>query len=169
MDSITNIDLFNVDDFIQNYRDSLKRQYDAGKIALNQTRRNNMASIMSNANARGMTYSNFPARAKTQYDVQTHNPALTNLATSYQTGLDALRNKGTSLANSILKTQEAIADLDKYGLGSSSTTGSNLADILQALGLSGDNTNNGANADTTTTAGFSVLDSLKESAKDLIK
>lgn len=97
--------------FIAAYRDSLKNAYDSGVANLNQQRDTAQTQIMSNANTAGLLYSNFPARSKIQYDTSTYYPALTELRTTYQTGLDSLRNTGVSLANNIKAYQEAIADL----------------------------------------------------------
>lgn len=103
-----------IDPFLAQYRDSLKGAYESGMNTLNQTRQNQQAQIMSNANTRGMLYSNLPARSKVQYDTQTYLPAVANLGTTYQTARDSLRDKGVSLANQIKYYQEAIADMDKY-------------------------------------------------------
>lgn len=97
--------------FIAAYRDSLKNAYDSGVANLNQQRDTAQAQIMSNANTAGLLYSNLPVRSKIQYDTNTYYPALTELRTTYQTGLDSLRNTGVSLANNIKAYQEAIADL----------------------------------------------------------
>ena len=78
--------------FYQNYRDSLDRQYQSSLQSLEQQRKNAQTSIMSGSNKAGMLYSNFPARAKIQYDQNTYQPALIKLQSGYQTGLDALRN-----------------------------------------------------------------------------
>lgn len=126
----------NLDPFMQAYRDSLQQVYDSGLKQLNQQRLNDQTSIMSKANTRGMMFSNFPQRDKIQYDANTYNPALVNLRNSYQTGLDSLRTKGVDLANSIKKTQEAIADLEKYGLrnsSSSSSSGVSVDDIVSMV------------------------------------
>lgn len=100
--------------FIASYRDSLARSRDAAVNQLNQNRENQQAQIMSQANRAGMLYSNLPARSKVQYDTNTYYPALTKIQTSYQTGLDSLRSKGTDLANQIKSYQEAIADMNYY-------------------------------------------------------
>ena len=101
-----------VKDFYQNYRDSLDRQYQASLQNLEQQRKNAQTSIMSGANKAGMLYSNFPARAKIQYDQQTYQPAQIKLQSSYQTGLDALRNNILKYQNSIAEIQDSIAHLN---------------------------------------------------------
>lgn len=101
-----------VKDFYQNYRDSLDRQYQANLQNLEQQRKNAQTSIMSGANKAGMLYSNFPARAKIQYDQDTYQPAQIKLQNSYKTGLDALRNNILKYQNSIAEIQDSIAHLN---------------------------------------------------------
>ena len=101
-----------IKDFYQNYRDSLSRQYQTGLQNLEQQRKNAQTSIMSGANKAGMLYSNFPERSKIQYDQQTYQPAQIKLQTSYQTGLDALRNNILKYQNSIADIQDAIAHIN---------------------------------------------------------
>lgn len=101
-----------IKDFYQNYRDSLSRQYQTGIQNLEQQRKNAQTSIMSGANKAGMLYSNFPERSKIQYDQQTYQPAQIKLQTSYQTGLDALRNNILKYQNSIADIQDAIAHIN---------------------------------------------------------
>lgn len=101
-----------VKDFYQNYRDSMDRQYQASLQNLEQQRKNAQTSIMSGANKAGMLYSNFPARAKIQYDQETYQPAQIKLQNSYQTGLDALRNNILKYQNSIAEIQDSIAHLN---------------------------------------------------------
>lgn len=101
-----------VKDFYQNYRDSLDRQYQSAVEALNQQRKNAQSSIMSGANKAGMMYSNFPMRSKIQYDQNTYQPALIKLNTSYQTGLDTLRNNTLKYWNSIADIKDSIAHLN---------------------------------------------------------
>lgn len=98
--------------FYQNYRDSLDRQYQASLQNLEQQRKNAQTSIVSGANKAGMLYSNFPARAKIQYDQETYQPAQIKLQNSYQTGLDALRNNILKYQNSIAEIQDSIAHLN---------------------------------------------------------
>lgn len=99
-------------DFYKNYRESLSRQNEIGKQNLWQQRKNAQASIMAGANKAGMLYSNFPERSKIQYDTQSYEPAVVKLQTSYQTGLDALRNNMLKSQNSIREIQENIAHLN---------------------------------------------------------
>ena len=102
-----------IKDFYQNYRDSLERQNQTNLQLLDQQRKNAQASIMSGANKAGMLYSNFPARAKIQYDQQTYQPAQVKLQTSYHTGLDKLRSNILNFQNSISQIKESIADLNE--------------------------------------------------------
>ena len=101
-----------IKDFYKNYRDSLDRQYQSAMQALDQQRKNAQTSIMSGANKAGMMYSNFPARSKIQYDQNTYQPAMTKLNTTYQTGLDTLRNNILKYQNSIAEIQDSIAHLN---------------------------------------------------------
>lgn len=101
-----------IKDFYQNYRDSLDRQNQANLQSLDQQRRNAQATIMSGANKAGMLYSNFPARAKVQYDIGTYQPAQVKLQSSYQTGLDQLRQNILKYQNSIAEIQDSIAHLN---------------------------------------------------------
>ena len=105
-----------INEFIKNYRESLKAQRDANMKNLQQQRRNYMSAIMGGANRRGMMYSNFPQRDKIKYDANTYNPAVINAQTSYQTGLDTLRNNAISLWNKIKAYDEGISDLNNYGI-----------------------------------------------------
>lgn len=101
-----------IQDFYKNYRDSLERQYQTGLQNLEQQRKNAQTSIMSGANKAGMLYSNFPARSKMQYDVQSYQPALVKLNTGYQTGLQTLRENAMKYENAIRNIQESIAHLN---------------------------------------------------------
>lgn len=98
-----------ISDFYKNYRENLSRQYEVAKQNLGQQRKNAQTSIMSGANKSGMLYSNFPQREKIKYDVNTYQPSQTKLFTSYQTGLDQLRNNILNYQNSIRDIQDAIA------------------------------------------------------------
>jgi exonuclease VII large subunit len=102
-----------IKDFYQNYRDSLERQYQTNIQSLDQQRKNAQASIMGGANKAGMLYSNFPARAKIQYDQQTYQPAKIKLQNAYQTGLDQLRSNILKYQNSIAQIKESIADINE--------------------------------------------------------
>lgn len=99
-------------DFYKNYRDSLSRQYEMSKQSLDQQRRNAQASIMSGANKSGMLYSNFPERAKIQYDMGTYQPATVKLYNTYSTGLNTLRDNILKYQNSIAEIQDSIAHLN---------------------------------------------------------
>lgn len=98
--------------FYQNYRDSLDRQYQSAVQNLEQQRKNAQASIMGGANRAGMMYSNFPARAKIQYDQKNYQPALIKAFDSYKTGLDTLRQNILKYQNSIAEIQDSIAHLN---------------------------------------------------------
>lgn len=105
-------DINQIKEFYQNYRDSLDRQLQTSLQSLDQQRKNAQASIMGGANKAGMMYSNFPARAKIQYDQQTYQPAQIKLQNTYQTGLDQLRKNILNYQNSIAEIQESIAHLN---------------------------------------------------------
>lgn len=107
----------NINDFVKNYRDSLDRSYAANVSQLEQQRRNDEASIMAQANARGMMYSNFPERSKMQYEAQTYLPNRQKLFTTYQTGLDKLRSNAVNVYNNIKSIEDAISDLNSAGNG----------------------------------------------------
>lgn len=105
----------NVNQFVREYRDALKQNYDAQVDLVNQQNRNDRASIMAEANKRGMMYSNFPERAKMQYQVNTYLPSLRSAYTTYQTGLDKLRSNALGSYNAIKTLQDQINDLNaKY-------------------------------------------------------
>ena len=59
--------------FIDAYRDALGVQRDLAIQNLDNNRRNAYQAIMSGANKAGMMYSNFPERAKYQYDTSTYS------------------------------------------------------------------------------------------------
>lgn len=101
-----------VDPYLQAYRDSLKEQYDTAVANIEQQRTNDFATLMAQANTKGMMYSNFPERSKYQYDTETYTPSIVNARTTYQTGLDKLRSTGVGLANQIRSIEEKIADLN---------------------------------------------------------
>lgn len=101
-----------IKDFYQNYRDSLDRQYQSALQSLEQQRENAQTAIMGGANKAGMLYSNFPARAKIQYDQETYQPTQIKLQNTYQTGLDSLRNNMLKYQNSIKEIQENIDHLN---------------------------------------------------------
>lgn len=108
-----------LNEFIRNYRNALQAQRDSANKQLEQQRRNYYTSIMGAANKRGALYSNFPARDKIKYDTNTYYPARIKAQTSYQSGLDALRNNAVNLWNQIKSYEEAADDLSKYGITSS--------------------------------------------------
>lgn len=108
------LDVSAIDPFVSKYRDMLTRSKDAQIMQLQQQRENDFATIMGEANKAGMAYSNFPTRTKMQYDAQTYNPNLLKIQTSYQTGLDDIRNKGVELANYLKNAQESIDDYNYY-------------------------------------------------------
>ena len=103
----------NINDFLKNYRDALTNQYGSNVSALNQSKRNTEAQIMSNFNRRGTMYSNFPQREKIKNEANYLNN-LANVHTTYQTGLDKLRNNAVDTYNSIKSIEEQIADLNDY-------------------------------------------------------
>lgn len=98
--------------FYQNYRDSLDRQYQTAIQSLEQQRKNAQTSIMGGANKAGMLYSNWVPREKIKYDTNTYQPAQIKLQTSYQTGLNTLRNNILKYQNSIADIQDAISHLN---------------------------------------------------------
>lgn len=102
-----------INQFIRNYRDSLKAQYDAGVNAINAQRQNDFTTLMSNANRAGMMYSNFPQRDKIKYDTQTFYPTAIKTYQSYQSALDKLRQNALNLYNQNKSIQEAIDELNE--------------------------------------------------------
>ena len=102
-----------IDPFILNYRDSLARQRDLANQNMANERRLAQTQIMSTANEGGMMYSNFPERAKIQYDTQTYLPNTIKVQQTYQTGLQKLRENTLNLANQLKSVNEAIAELNE--------------------------------------------------------
>lgn len=102
-----------VNSFIANYRNELDRQRDLGMQNLDNNRRNQFQNLMGSANSAGMMYSNFPERAKMQYDTSTYLPSKIKLQQSYQTGLDKLRSNTTNYINQLASINEAISDLNE--------------------------------------------------------
>lgn len=102
-----------VNSFIANYRNELDRQRDLGMQNLANNRNNQFANMMGAANTAGMMYSNFPERAKIQYDTGTYMPAQIKLQQTYQTGLDKLRSNMTNYVNQLASINEAISDLNE--------------------------------------------------------
>lgn len=122
MNDFTDLQGNDVNEFITNYRGALEQQRDLSKQQLEQQRKNDFASIMSNANTKGMLYSNFPARDKVKYDATTYQPAVVKAQQSYQTGLDKLRSNALNAWNNIQTIQENINHLNE--LDSISNSGS---------------------------------------------
>ena len=106
-----------VNSFIANYRNELDRQRDLGVQNLENNRRNQFQNLMGAANTAGMMYSNFPERAKMQYDTNTYLPSQIKLQQSYQTGLDKLRSNTTNYINQLASINEAISDLNETNNG----------------------------------------------------
>lgn len=139
-----------IKEFIDAYRESLDQQKDLGMQNLDNNRRLAHQNIMSGANAAGMMYSNFPERAKIQYDTGTYEPARIKLQNTYQTGLDKLRANTTGYINTLSEINEAIdklnkqnqtplwrqKDLDygKYGLSAPKSSGIQGANFYDAAG-----------------------------------
>lgn len=109
-------------EFLKAYRDSLKNQYDANVSSYKQQKRNADAQIMSAANKAGMMYSNFPQRSKIQTEAN-YLAGLSKLRSTYQTGLDKLRNNAVDAYNQIKAYEEAISDLSGSGGGSGGSGG----------------------------------------------
>ena len=99
-------------DFYKNYREQLSRLKEASMRSLENQRNLAQQQIMAGANKAGMMYSNFPERSKIQYDTDTYIPAVQKAQTSYQTGLDALRNNMLKYQNQIAEINKSIADLN---------------------------------------------------------
>jgi hypothetical protein len=88
---------------------------------------------MSGANKAGMMYSNFPTRSKIQYDMGTYTPAQNKIFTTYQTGLDSLRNNIVKYQNSIKDIQDAIAHLNTLSTTGGGSNSSDTLNLLQQL------------------------------------
>lgn len=101
-----------IQNFYKNYRESLSSQYENAQNALAQQRKNAQTAIMAGANKAGFLYSNLPERAKVQYDAETYMPAYTKLRSTYQSGLDTLRENILKYQSSIADIQDAIAHLN---------------------------------------------------------
>ena len=99
-------------DFYKNYREQLSRLKEANMRSLENQRNLAQQQMMAGANKAGMMYSNFPERSKIQYDTDTYIPAVQKVQTSYQTGLDALRNNMLKYQNQIAEINKSIADLN---------------------------------------------------------
>ena len=96
-----------INSFYEKYRDYIDSQRDTSFQAIDNARRNAYQNIMSSANTAGMMYSNFPERAKYQYDTNYYDPARTKVQNSYQTGLSSLFNNMTSTINGIRDLEDA--------------------------------------------------------------
>lgn len=131
-------------EFIQNYRKSLQESYDAGVKALENQRQLDHSAIVNQANKAGVLFSNIPQRMRTQYDTQTYMPNYTGLQSSYQSGLDTLRNNGINAANQVAYYKQMI---DHYATmpTSSSSSGSSAEAISAALSELLGNQNNLSN------------------------
>lgn len=101
-----------VDPFINAYRESIDKQKDLAMQNLQNQRRNDFQTIMSNANSAGMMYSNFPQRSKIQYDTQTFLPNQIKIQSTYQTGLQKLRENIIKSSNQLKTINDAIAELN---------------------------------------------------------
>lgn len=99
--------------FIDEYRDALGVQRDLSLQNLENTRRNAYTNTMASANTAGMMYSNFPERAKIQYDTNVYQPEKIKIQNTYQTGLDKLRNNIVDTMNSIADLKDATAAIKK--------------------------------------------------------
>lgn len=119
------------DQFIKNYRESLKTAYDAGVKQLENQRSIDRSAIVNKANKAGVLFSNIPQRMQVQYDTQTYMPALTNLQNTYQTGLDNLRNNAINAINKTRYYQQMINHYNSLPTKTSST--SSVDAISQAL------------------------------------
>lgn len=107
--------------FLKSYRNSLKNTYDTSVANINNTNRLQNQQIMSGANNRGILYSNIPQKQKIQYQTETYLPALANAQNTYQTGLNTLRENELKYLNKIKSLDEAIADLNKNGITSTTS------------------------------------------------
>lgn len=119
------------DEFIKNYRESLKTAYDAGVKQLENQRSLDRSAIVNKANKAGVLFSNIPQRMQIQYDTQSYMPALANLQNSYQTGLNSIRNNSINAINQIKYYQDMINHYNS--LPTSSSSGSSVGAISAAL------------------------------------
>ena len=102
-----------LNDFAAKYRDYLGLQRDESIQSLDQARRNAQQAIMGSANSYGMMYSNFPTRAKYQYDTNTYRPERDKIQETYQTGLNKLRNNIVNMRNTLADYDDEIASLNR--------------------------------------------------------
>lgn len=106
------LDGTNVNQFVDNLRESLKGSYDAATKNIENQRNLDEQAIMSQANKGGVLFSNFPEREKIKYQTGTYLPNLASAQTTYQTGLQKIQSSTIDLANQIRSVEEAIADLN---------------------------------------------------------
>lgn len=96
--------------FIDEYRKSaegLEQQRDFELQNIENARRNAYQNIMASANTGGMMYSNFPERTKYQYNTNTYFPNIVKTNTTYQTGLDTIRNNIVDTINKLADLRDA--------------------------------------------------------------
>lgn len=128
MNSTTNFSLGkdllgnDLDEFYKNYRDYLEKSNQQNIERLNTERTMSHQSLMNQANARGMLYSEFPAYAKTKYDTQSYIPALANQQSSYMTGLNTMQQNMLKMANSILDAEDKIKLYNQLTADKNATT-----------------------------------------------
>ena len=113
------MDTSNIDTLLKSYREALANQRQATEANIEQQKQNDFATIMARANKAGMLYSNFPARTKVQYQTSTYLPAMEKAYSTYQTGLDKLRDNVIKYQNQIKSLDEAIKDLNAGSIISS--------------------------------------------------
>lgn len=99
--------------FIDTYRDYMEQQRDKDFQNLDVARKNDFTNIMSGANKLGMMYSNFPERAKYQYDTSTYDPGRIKIQQTYQTGLDALQSNLVKYVNQLAEINESTNELNQ--------------------------------------------------------
>lgn len=102
-----------INDFVKTYRETLDMEKDKALQNLENTRKLQHQSIMSNANKAGMMYSTFPERAKIQYNTGTYEPAVSKINQSYQTGVDKIRDSSASLYNSLAGLREQVDEFKR--------------------------------------------------------
>ena len=107
--------------FIDQYRDALGLQRDLSLQNLENARRNAYTNTMANANTAGMMYSNFPERAKIQYDSEVYQPGKVKIQNTYQTGLDNIRNNVVNSINTIADLKDAIKAQEEANAKNSAT------------------------------------------------
>lgn len=112
-------------EFIKNLRESLKQSYLTGMANLNNQRYLDHSALMNQANKAGVMFSNFPQRAKIQYDTNTYMPNQVKLRQGYQTGLDTIRENAINAANQVRYYQQMIDHYNTLPTNSSSSTSVN--------------------------------------------